>query len=74
MRSSHLKLKPVIIQLNWYPDGRWRRRPEEGDAAAGDLRARDPDVHRTEEQQEAEGALRPEPPHQERHPASTYSR
>lgn len=41
-----------------FVDRRRRGRPEEGHPVAGDLRAGDPDVHRAEEQQEAEGAVR----------------
>ena len=42
------------------------------DAAARDLRSRDPDVHRTEEQQEVESAVRAEPSSQICHPAPPY--
>ena len=37
------------------------------DSVVGSVRPRDPDVHRAEEQQEAEGPLRPVPPHQVSH-------
>ena len=39
------------------PDGGGAGRPEEGHAAAGDLCAGDPDAHRGQEQQEAQGAV-----------------
>ena len=53
-------------------DGRWGGWPEERHAAVGDLRPGDPDVHGTEEQQEAEGPLRAIAPHQIRHPPSAH--